>query len=252
MTEEINKKNKKQGERVAKVIARSGYCSRREAEKLIAEGSVKVNGKIINSPALDITDQSIKINNKLLKTKQPTRLWIFNKPKGIIVSHDDPSKRLSVFNLLPKTMPRVISIGRLNINTEGLLLLTNNGELAKYISHPTTQWTRRYKARVYGKIDESRFERLAKKGIMINGIKYAPIKIQIDKQGNANSWLTISLIEGKNQAIKKVLEYFGLQVNRLIRISFGPFHLGKLEIRGLKEISMKNLKELIGKNVKLK
>jgi len=239
------------GERIAKVIARSGYCSRREAERLIAEGAVKVNGKVITSPALNITDQSIKIRNKLLQTKEPTRLWIFHKPKGTIVSHSDPSKRTTIFDLLPSTMPRVIAVGRLDINTEGLILLTNNGELARYISHPSTQWTRRYRVRVYGKIDKSRFEQLAKKGIVIKGIKYAPIKIGVDKERDFNSWLNVSIIEGKNREIKKVLEYLGLQVNRLIRISFGPFHLGNLPVRGLREVPMKTLRELVGKKVKL-
>jgi len=239
------------GERIAKVIARSGYCSRREAERLIMAGEVKVNGKVIDSPALNITDQTIKINNKLLQTKEPTRLWVFHKPKGTIVSHDDPSKRLSVFELLPPTMPRVIAVGRLDINTEGLLLLTNNGDLSKYISHPSTEWTRRYRVRVYGKINKARFDSLAKKGAIIDGIKYAPIKIEIDKERDFNSWLNISIIEGKNREIKKVMEFLGLQVNRLIRVSFGPFHLGSLRAKGLREVPMKTLKELVGNKVKL-
>ena len=240
-----------QGERIAKVIARSGYCSRRAAERLILDGDVKVNGKVIDSPALNITDQTIKIKNKLLQTKEPTRLWIFHKPKGTIVSHNDPSKRLSVFELLPPIMPRVIAVGRLDINTEGLLLLTNNGELSRYISHPSTEWTRRYRVRVYGKINKSRFDILAKKGVVVDGIKYAPMKIEIDKERDFNSWLNISITEGKNREIKKVLEYFGLQVSRLIRVSFGPFHLGNLKVKGLKEIPMKTLKELIGGKIKL-
>lgn len=241
-----------EGERIAKVIARCGYCSRREAERLIEDGSVKVNGKVINSPAINITDQSIKINDKLLSTKEKTRLWLFNKPKETVVSTAEHEKVPSIFTFLPKNMPRVIAVGRLDINTEGLLLLTNNGELADFISSPKTGWTRHYRVRVFGKLNKERFEALGKNGAIIDGIRYKPIKIVVENEGEkANSWIKVSITEGKNREVKKIMEELGLKVTRLIRVGFGPFHLGNLEVGETKEVLMKNLKELIGDSVKL-
>lgn len=242
-----------EGERIAKVIARCGHCSRREAERLIADRCVKVNGVVIDSPALNITDQSIKINDKLLNTKEATRLWLYNKPKSSIVSLTSDKKGVpTVFELLPKNMPRVIAVGRLDINTEGLLLFTNNGELSNYISSPKTAWTRNYRVRVHGKLNKERFEDLGKHGPIINGIRYKPIKIKVEKEGeSSNSWLQVSINEGKNREVKNIMANLGLNVTRLIRTGFGPFHLGKLETGMLKEVPMKNLEELIGNNVKL-
>lgn len=241
-----------EGERIAKVIARCGHCSRREAEKLIADGCVKVNGQIITSPAINITDQSIKINNKLLNTKEKTRVWLFNKPKGSVVSSTTDKKVPTVFDLLPKTMPRVIAVGRLDINTEGLLIFTNNGELSSYISSPKTAWTRHYRVRVHGKLNKKRFEALSNNGPVIDGIKYKPVKIVVEKEGEStNSWLRVSINEGKNREVKNIMKDLGLEVTRLIRTGFGPFHLGNLESGMVKEVPMKTLKELIGNNVKL-
>ena len=239
---------KEKGERVAKVIARSGYCSRREAEVLIFEGSVKVNGEVIDNPAVLITDQSIKINNKLLPKKDETRMWIFHKPKGFICTNKDEKNRKTIFNILPTDMPRVMSIGRLDINTEGLLLLTNDGEVSRYIELPKNQWIRNYRVRAHGKINLERLQKLSK-GIRIDGVTYGPIKVELEKEG-ANSWLKISLMEGKNREIKKVLQYFGLEVNRLIRISFGPFILGSLAAGKVKEVPRIVLKESLGKILK--
>ncbi|MDD2840084.1 MAG: pseudouridine synthase [Rickettsiales bacterium] len=240
------------GDRIAKVIARMGYCSRREAEKLIADGSVKVNGVVITSPAINITDQSIKINNKLLSKREKTRLWLYNKPKGTSVSTGKTEKVPTIFDLLPKNMPRVIAIGRLDINTEGLLLLTNNGELSTFVGSPKTAWTRNYRVRVFGKLNKERFEVLGRDGITVAGMRYKPIKIVVEKEGeSANSWLKVSITEGKNREVKNIMAELGLQVTRLIRTGFGPFHLGNLETGMIKEVPMENLKEAIGNNVDL-
>ena len=238
------------GERIAKVIARSGYCSRREAEKLIEEGAVKVNGKIIDSPAINITDESIKIYNKLINPKLPTKMWLFHKPKGYIVTNKDPQDRKTIFSLLPSNMPRVITIGRLDMDTEGLLLLTNNGELARYIELPSTGWSRQYRVKVHGDTTRTPTEEL--KEITIDGIKYGPIKIVVEKDtGTTNKWLKITINEGKNREVRKIMEYYGLKVMKLIRISFGPFHLGSLPLGAIKPVSSKALKESIGNKINI-
>ena len=240
------------GERIAKVIARHGYCSRREAERLILEGAVKVNGEIISSPAVLITDQSIKINNKLLNRKEETKMWLFHKPKGYIVTNKDPQGRKTIYDILPKNLPRVITVGRLDMDTEGLLLLTNNGELARYIELPSTGWSRQYRVKVHGDINKIDFETLAKKGVTINDIKYAPVKITIEKDnGTTNKWLKITINEGKNREIRNIMEYFNLRVVRLIRVSFGPFHMGSLPTGAIKPVTAKALRESIGNKIKI-
>lgn len=242
------------GERIAKVIANSGYCSRRDAEKLILEGRVKVNGKTIDTPVVLITDQSIKIDNKLLQRREKTKLWIFNKPKGYIVTNSDPKGRKNIYSLLPKNMPRVISIGRLDMDTEGLLLLTNNGDLSRYMEHPTTAWTRQYLAKVHGNIGMllSNIDKVGKNGLVVNGIKYAPVKITIEKQSEStNTWLRVTITEGKNKEVRNIMDHFGLKVVKLKRISFGPFQLGKLEVGKVKLVSDKVLKDAIGNKVAL-
>ncbi len=245
MTEEIKGQEIK-GQRIAKIIARSGFCSRREAEQLILDGRVKVNGVVIDTPATIITDHSIKIDDKLINEKKPAKMWIFHKPRGLITTNKDPKARKNIFEVLPKSLPRVVTIGRLDINTEGLLLLTNDGEVARYVELPSSKWTRIYRARVYGIIN---MERLAKlqKGIVIDGIKYGGIKVEMEQERDFNSWLKISLAEGKNREIKKVLEHFGLKVSRLIRISFGPFHLGGLPVGDVKEVPRSVLMDAIPK-----
>jgi 23S rRNA pseudouridine2605 synthase len=245
----MEKSIENKGERLAKVIARSGYCSRREAEQLIKDGIVKVNGQVVTNVATNITDESIKINNKLINQKEQTRLWLFHKPKGFIVTKKDPEGRPTVFDVLPKSMRNIITVGRLDINTEGLLLLTNNGELARYMELPSTGWTRTYRARVFGKLNMERLDRLQKKGVTVDGIHYAPMKIQVDKEGTSNSWIKISINEGKNREIKKILEHYDLKVTRLIRTSFGSFHLGNLPAGLTKEIPYKNIQEMVGTKV---
>ncbi len=192
--------------RIAKVIADSGHCSRREAEKLIFEGRVSVNGKIIESPALLISDESIKIDNKLINNKQKTRLWIFHKPAGFLTSSTDPKNRKTIYNILPSDLPRLISIGRLDYNSEGLLLMTTNGELARYVELPKTGWIRKYRVRVHGKINEYRLKNLIN-GITIDNIKYKFSEVKIEKSNSTNSWLILSLKEGKNREIRKVMEF---------------------------------------------
>jgi 23S rRNA pseudouridine2605 synthase len=232
------------GVRIAKIIAQSGYCSRREAEQLILEERVQVNGKIITSPVTLITDHSIKIDGKLINQKQEIKLWLFHKPKGIITTSKDPKNRKTVFDILPKNLPRVITVGRLDYNTEGLLLLTTNGDLSRYIELPKNRWIRKYRARVFGKIDLERLGKL-KNGIKIDGIKYGPIKVEVEIEKESNSWLKISLEEGKNREIRRVMEYCGLQVSRLIRISFGPFNLGDLPVGFTKEVPKNIVKNLL-------
>ncbi len=232
------------GIRIAKYIADSGYCSRRDAEKLIIEGAIKVNGEVISTPATFITDQSVKIYNKLINPKQETKLFIIHKPKGCLTSHKDDKNRPLVFDLIPKELPRLISIGRLDYNTEGLLLLTNNGQLSRHIEHPNTGWIRKYRARVYGKINETKLQKL-ESGITIDGVIYKSIKVTIESQNGHNSWLSISLKEGKNREIRKVMEYTGLIVNRLIRTSFGPFNLGNLPVGQIKEIKKSIIKDFL-------
>ncbi len=242
----------KKGERLAKIIARCGYCSRREAEKLILEGDVKVNGTIVTNLATNITDESIKIKNKLLDKNVKTKLWLFNKPKGYIVTNKDPQDRKTIYSILPRNLPRVITVGRLDMDTEGLLILTNNGELARYMELPSTGWSRQYKVKVHGSLERVNFDALAKKGIVINGIKYAPIKIVIEKDNNTtNTWLRVTITEGKNREVRKIMEHLNLRVVRLIRVSFGPFHLGNLQKGFVKPVSLKAIKSAIGNKVKL-
>jgi 23S rRNA pseudouridine2605 synthase len=227
--------SEEKGIRIAKLIAQSGHCSRREAEALIAEGRVKVNGQTIESPATFITDHSVKIDDKLINAKQEARVWLFHKPDGFLTTTKDPHNRKTVFDLLPKQMPRVISVGRLDFNTEGLLLFTTSGEIARFMELPKNKWNRIYRARVFGKINHERLKRL-EKGIVVDGVKYGSIKVEVEVEKNSNSWLKISLEEGKNREIRKVMEHLGLKVNRLIRVSFGPFKLDDLKVGDVKEI----------------
>jgi 23S rRNA pseudouridine2605 synthase len=237
-----------EGIRIAKYIAHSGYCSRREAEKLIAEGRVKVNGVTIDTPATIITDHSVKINNKLINNNKEVELWLFHKPKETITTHKDPQGRTTVFEILPKNNSRLISIGRLDFNTEGLLLLTNNGDLARYLELPKTGWVRKYRARVFGKLNHERLEKLTN-GITIDGVRYRGIKVKIEIEKESNSWLEISIEEGKNREIRKVMEHLGLQVNRLIRIGFGPFNLERLGVGELAKVNKSVLKNVIDEEI---
>ena len=235
-----------EGERIAKVIARAGVCSRRDAERLIADGRVTLNGKTLRVAAVNVTAKdAIRIDGKPLPQKDETRLWRYHKPAGLVVSHKDPEGRDSVFEKLREQLPRVVSIGRLDINTEGLLLLTNDGELERKLELPSTGWIRRYRVRAYGKVDDAALARITK-GVEIEGVRYGPIEAKIDQTQGDNVWLTFALKEGKNREVKKLCEYLGLRVNRLIRVSFGPFVLGELERGGIAEVPPKAMKAQLG------
>ena len=243
---ETPKPAKVQHERIAKVMARAGLCSRREAEEWIEAGRVVVNGEVLTSPALDVSDRdAILVDGKPLPTRERTRLFLYHKQRGLVTTAWDPEGRPTVFQNLPKGLPRVVTIGRLDINTEGLLLLTNDGGLARVISLPDTGWLRRYRVRAYGNITQPDLDAL-KGGIEIDGMRYGPIDAELQREQGDNVWLTLGLREGKNREVKRVLEHLGLQVNRLIRISFGPFQLGDLEEGAVEEVKTRILQDQLG------
>ena len=232
-------------ERIAKIIARAGLASRRESEKLILDGRVKVNGKTINSPALNLTKNDvIEVDGKLLLPPEQTRLWIYNKPVGLVSTSKDEKNRPTIFDNLPKELPRVVSIGRLDLNSEGLLLLTNDGELKRRLELPSTGWLRRYRVRVKGKFKDSMLEPL-RQGILVEGTHFKPMDVSFDRQTGANAWLSIGLREGKNREIRKALGFVGLSVNRLLRISFGDFELGTLKKGEVQEVRLSRVKNLL-------
>ena len=229
----------KKGERIAKVLARLGVASRRDVEKLIAAGNVAVDGKVLDHPAFIVEPHHrITVNGRPVAAKEPTRLWRFYKPQGVITSARDPQGRPTFFDLLPKNLPRVVSVGRLDLNSEGLLLLTNDGSFARFLELPQQRILRRYRVRVHvgaRGVDEEKLKKLSR-GITIDGFRYAGIEAEIDQRSGHNAWLNVTLTEGKNREIRKVMEYLGWPVSRLIRIGFGPFQLGKMEKGEVEEI----------------
>lgn len=233
------------GERIAKRLARAGLCSRRDAERWITEGRVAVNNAVLTSPACVVRPGDIvQVDGKVVPEPEPARLWRYYKPSGLVTSARDEKGRATVFDRLPPELPRVVSIGRLDLTTEGLLLLTNDGELARFLELPATGWTRRYRVRVFGEVNEVQLAGLAK-GPTIEGVKYGPIEAVLDRVQGRNAWLSVSLKEGKNREIRKVMESLGLQVNRLIRVAYGPFQLGKLEEGGVEEVPKRVVREQI-------
>jgi 23S rRNA pseudouridine2605 synthase len=234
------------GERIAKRLARAGLCSRRDAERWIAEGRVAVGGKVLESPALTVMPgDDIRVDGKPIPAAEPARLWRYHKPPGLVTSHRDPQGRPTVFERLPQDLPRVVSVGRLDLNSEGLLLLTNDGGLARELELPSRGWLRRYRVRVHGVVDLQRLAVL-EQGVTIAGVAYGPIRAGLDRQQASNAWLTVSLREGKNREVRRVMEHLGLGVTRLIRIAYGPFQLGELPRGAVEEVPRRVLREQLG------
>jgi len=234
------------GDRIAKVLARAGVCSRRDAERLIAEGRVTVDGHKLDTPAFKVKPGAkITVDGKPVAEPERARLWRYHKPKGLVTTHRDEKGRGTVFANLPTNMPRVISIGRLDYNSEGLLLLTNDGELARRLELPANGWLRRYRVRVFGKLMQEDLDRILK-GVEIDGVKYSAVEAKLDRQQGGNAWATIALKEGKNREVRRLMEHIGVKVNRLIRVSFGPFHLGQLKESDVDEIPTKVLRQQLG------
>jgi 23S rRNA pseudouridine2605 synthase len=233
-------------ERIAKRIARAGLCSRREAERWIEAGRVAVDGKTLNSPAFNVVAEAvITVDDKPIPEAKATKVWRFHKPTGCLTTNKDPQGRKTIFELLPEDIPRVVTVGRLDYNSEGLLLLTNDGDVARRLEHPDTAWRRRYRVRVHGRVDEDRLSGLAR-GITVDGIKYGPIEAVLEREQRSNAWLVMSLSEGKNREVRRVCEHLGLQVTRLIRISYGPFQLGNMPSGECEAVPSKALAEQLG------
>lgn len=234
------------GDRIAKVIARAGICSRRDAEKLIAEGRVALDGETVTTPAIRVGDnQVVAVDGKPLAEPEGTRLWRYHKPAGLVTTHKDPEGRPTVFQNLPKTLPRVVSVGRLDVNSEGLLLLTNDGALARRLELPAAGWNRKYRVRLFGKVTQAELDKLAE-GLTIDGVKYGPVIADLERSKGMYSWAAVMLKEGKNREVKRLMEHLGLKVARLIRVQFGPFHLGHLDEGQVEEIPAKIWREQLG------
>lgn len=238
------------GDRIAKVLSRAGIASRREAERMIADGRVKVNGKFIDSPALNvIPSDKIIVDGKPVGTPDPPRIWLYHKPTGLVTTERDEKDRKTVFESLPEDMPRVMSVGRLDINSEGLLLLTNDGELKRKLELPSTGWLRRYRVRINGSVSEEKLN-ILRDGVTVEGIRYQPMVITFDRQQGANAWLTVSLREGKNREIRRAMEAIDVAVNRLLRVSYGPFQLGNLAPGEVEEIKQRVVRDQLGLSAK--
>lgn len=235
-----------QGDRIAKVIARAGLASRREAERMIEIGRVAVNGQVITRAALNVTEKdSITVDGKPLDAPAPTRLWLYHKPTGLVTTTKDEQGRPTIFDDLPADLPRVLSVGRLDLNSEGLLLLTNDGAIKRRLELPSTGWLRRYRVRVNGRPTEATFEPL-RQGLSIDGESFQPMVVTLDRQQGANAWVTVALREGKNRELRRAMEAVGLSVNRLIRISYGPFQLGQLKPGEVQEVRGRVLRDQLG------
>jgi 23S rRNA pseudouridine2605 synthase len=237
------------GERIARAIARAGLCSRREAEAWIAAGRVAINGEVVTSPARDVTARDrIAVDGEPLPQRERTRLFLYHKPRGLVTSTADPEGRPTIFAALPRDLPRLISVGRLDINSEGLLLLTNDGGLARVLELPETGWLRRYRVRAHGTVTPDQLASL-RKGITVDGIRYGPIEATLDRPQGSNVWITFAMREGKNREVRNVLGALGLAVNRLIRVSYGPFQLGELPEGAIEEVPTRHLRAQLGERI---
>jgi 23S rRNA pseudouridine2605 synthase len=242
-------KPKKAGERIAKVMSRAGLASRRDAEEWVTQGRVAVNGRVINSPALDVTSRDvITVDGQPLPERERTRLFLYHKPRGLMTTHADPEGRPTVFDNLPADLPRLISVGRLDFNTEGLLLLTNDGGLARALELPDTGWLRRYRVRAHGEVTQAQLDAL-KHGVEVDGVKYGSIDATLERDQGANVWLTFAIREGKNREVRNVMAHLGLEVNRLIRISYGPFQLAEIAEGEVEEVKTRVLREQLGDKI---
>ncbi|MFQ1701736.1 pseudouridine synthase [Loktanella agnita] len=234
------------GDRIAKILSRAGIASRREAERMIAEGRVSVNGTVIDSPALNVTAaDKITVDGTPVGEPDPPRMWLYHKPAGLVTTERDEKGRETVFDALPDDMPRVMSVGRLDLNSEGLLLLTNDGALKRRLELPSTGWLRRYRVRINGTASEAKLDAL-RAGITVDGVNYQPMVVTFDRQQGANAWLTIAIREGKNREIRRAMEAIGATVNRLIRISYGPFQLGQLKQGAVEELKQRVVRDQLG------
>ncbi|WP_235899831.1 pseudouridine synthase [Tritonibacter aquimaris] len=235
-----------EGDRIAKVLSRAGVASRREAERMITEGRVSVNGKVIESPALNVTTQDrISVDGNPLPEAEEARLWLYYKPIGLVTTNSDEKGRTTIFDELPEDLPRVMTVGRLDINSEGLLLLTNDGGLKRKLELPETGWLRRYRVRINGRPKDEAFEPL-RKGLVIDGERFQPMQVTLDRQQGANAWVTVGLREGRNREIRRAMEDIGFPVNRLLRLSYGPFQLGDLKPGEVEEVRRRVMRDQLG------
>jgi 23S rRNA pseudouridine2605 synthase len=234
------------GERIAKRLSRAGVCSRRDAEKWIAAGRVSVNGARLTTPATLVTEGDIvMVDGQVVGEAEPTRLFRYNKPRGLVTTNRDEMGRTTIYDRLPPELPRLITVGRLDLNSEGLLLMTNDGEVARHLELPATAWVRRYRVRAFGRVDQPMLDKLAK-GITVEGVRYGPIEALLEDTRGGNSWITVGLQEGRNREIRRVFEHIGLTVSRLIRVAYGPFQLGKLPEGAIEEVPKRVIREQLG------